>query len=407
MRAAPALALSLVAALSAPSRAAAEEALPLVHPIYAQLPELAESEVTKQAFAAAARRYGLGPVEVIDVPGVAAPRAPVTLNGAVAKTVKLAWDEALPALEAVATEVEAMGGAGLTTAELSDLYLYRAMATARADWNSPAAPETEAANPGRARAFEDYTRAAALSPTRTLNARELPPQVVADFGRAVEAARKLPRGTLIVRGDADAMVRLDGAEPVPVAGGLTFRDVAPGEHLLAVEELGRVPWGTQVKLADAALEQTVTIPNRAAFSLSDATAAEHARRMGARFALVAERKPGAGARIELRLVDLTGAKRDGAFVSTTGDEKGSIDAAVMRLDEQARKLRQLEVTSGTPIAAVPPPAGEEAPVLLAPPPGKAKFSESPGLWARDHWPLLTAVGVVIGAAIVLGIAAGN
>jgi hypothetical protein len=404
---APLLLLALVVTLS-PSRAFAADdaALPLVHPIYAQLPDLPETEVTKHAFATAAARYKLGPLEVIDVPGVVPPRAPGALKDAVARAAKIAFDEALPALEAVANEVEATGGAGLSTAQLSDLYLYRAMATARADWNAPAAPEPDAANPARARAFADYTRAAVLTPTRALNPRELPPQVVADFGRAVEAARKLPRGTLLVRGDAEAGVRLDGAEPTPVAGGITFRDVTHGEHLLAVEELGRLPWGTQLTLTGESLVQT--IPNRASLSLSDAKAAEHARRMGARFALVAERKPGAGARVELRHIDLTGAKRDGAFISTTGDEKGSLDAAVMRLDEQARKLRQLELAAGTApeLAPTPPPAGTPAPVLVAPP-AKAKFSDSPGLWARDHWPLLTAVGVFVGAAIVLGVAAGN
>jgi hypothetical protein len=403
-----ALAFSLVTLLLQSPRALAADdaALPLVHPIYAQLPDLSENEVTKHAFATAAARYKLGPLEVIDVPGVSPPRAPAALKEAVAKAIKIAFDQALPALEAVATEVEATGGAGLSTAELSDLYLYRAMATARADWNAPAAPETDAANPGRARAFADYTRAAVLAPTRALNPRELPPQVVADFGRAVEAARKLPRGTLLVRGDAEAGVRLDGAEPTPVAGGITFTDVTKGEHLIAVEELGRLPWGTQIELTGDSLVQT--IPNRASFSLSDATAAEHARRMGARFALVAERKPGAGARVELRLIDLTGAKRDGAFISTSGDEKGSLDAAVMRLDEQARKLRQLELASGTAPELAPRPAatGAPAPVLLAPA-AKPTFRDSPGLWARDHWPLLTAVGVLLGAGIVLGVTAGN
>jgi hypothetical protein len=398
----------LVAALvvSAPLRArAADEALPLVHPIYAQLPDLPENEVTKRAFAAAATRYKLSPLEVIDVPAAPPPKAPAALKEAIAKTLKVAFDEALPALEAVATEVEATGGGGLSTAELSDLYLYRAMATARADWNATAAPEAEPVNPGRARAFEDYTRAAALAPGRTLNARELPPQVVADFARAVEAVRALPRATLIVRGDAEARVSLDGAEPNPFGGGVTFRDVTYGPHLIAVEELGRAPWGAELKVSAPTVEQV--IPARAALTLSDAEAAAHARRMGARFALVAERKPGAGARIELRLVDLAGVKRDGASVSTIGDEKGSIDAAVMRLDEQARRLHELELAAGTPPAVTPAPAGGPAPVLLAPPRAKPTFSESPALWARDRWPLLTAVGVMIGASIALGIAASN
>src|SRR4051794_17889924 len=115
---------------------------PLVHPIYAQLPDLAENEITKRSFAAASQRYKLQPLEVIDIPAVPPPRTtPAALNATIAKTLKLAFEEALPELEADVAEVVATGGAGLSPAELSDLFLYRAMATARADWKSPVAPE--------------------------------------------------------------------------------------------------------------------------------------------------------------------------------------------------------------------------------------------------------------------------
>ncbi len=399
----------LPALLAAPARAADADA-PLVHPIYAQLPDLPENEVTKRSFAAAAQRYKLSPLEVIDIPPAAAPKAREKLNDAIPKVLKLAFDEALPELEAAAAEVAATGGAGLSTSELGDLFLYKAFATARADWKAIPTPELEAVNPARARAFADYLRAATLAPGRMLNRRELPPQVVADFARAVEMMRGQPRGTLIIRGDADAQISVDGAPPEKLAGGATYRDLPYGEHLVAVDELGRAPWGAQLTLAGATLEKTV--PERPALSLPDATAADHARRMGARFALVAERKPGPGARVELRLVDLSGAKRDAALISTTGDEKGSIDAAVMRLDEQARQIRQLEIAGGAPVptpvvAPAPADGAGAAPMLVAPPRAKATLESDPLAWARDRWPLLTAVGVVITSAIVLGFAAGN
>jgi hypothetical protein len=44
------------------------------------------------------------------------------------------------------------------------------------------------------------------------------------------------------------------------------------------------------------------------------------------------------------------------------------------------------------------------PVLISPPLAKARFSEDPAAWARDHWPLLTAVGVVVLSSIILGAA---
>src|SRR5262249_12057888 len=144
--------------------------------------------------------------------------------------------EALRDLDAAASEVAATGGAGFTTDELSDLYLYRAMATARADWNATAAaPPTEE----RTRAYADYLRAATLTPARKLNAREIPPQVMADFARAVEEMRQRPRGTLTVKGSADAHVVLDGGAPLAVGGGVSFRDLVYGDHLVRVEEPGR------------------------------------------------------------------------------------------------------------------------------------------------------------------------
>src|SRR5262249_20370970 len=159
--------------------------------------DLAENEVTRKAFAAAAIRYKLQPLEVIDIPAPPAFKTPLTLRVTIAKVVKLAFDEAMPELDAAVAEVAETGGAGLTTAELSDLFLYRGWATARANWNSSAAPETPEANAGRAKAFDEYMRAAALTPDRALNPREVPPQVVADFARAVVEERKRPRATLV------------------------------------------------------------------------------------------------------------------------------------------------------------------------------------------------------------------
>ena len=396
--------LAVLAMLPA-SRAAADDK-PLVHPIYAKLPDLAEDDFTRRAFSAAATRYKLFPLEVIDVPAPPEPKAPALAKAGIAKTLKLAFDDAVPNLDAAIAELETSGGAGFTTSELGDLFLFRGMAVARADWKAPAANDAAAMSPGRTQAFADYTRAAVLEPARVLNPREIPPQVVADFARAVEEARQQPRATLLVRGDADATVRLDGAAPLRVAGGVMFKDVTYGEHFLAVEELGRAPWGKRFAIGAGAAEET--IPPRDALTLDDRIAADHARRMGALFALVAERKPGDGAQVELRLVDLAGQKRDAALVSTSRDEHGALDAAVMRLDEQARRIQQLAIANNTPMPVpVAAPPESPPPVLVAPPPAGPSLSDDPRAWARGHWPLLTAIGAIVGAAIVLSVAAAN
>ena len=400
MRRSPYL-LVLHVGLCLSSRARADEP-PLVHPLYVHLPDAAEDDAFRRAFTDAAERYKLRPVEVVDVPSLPPPRAPDLLKIAAINVQKLAFADALRDLDAAVTEVAATGGAGLSTDQLFDLYLYRAMATARADWNATAdAPATEA----RARAYADYLRAATVAPARTVNPKELPPQVIADFARAAEEVRQRPRGTLAVRGSADAQVALDGGPLLPVAGGVTFRDLAYGEHLLYVEEIGFQPWGTAVTFNTPSLD--LDIPPRTPLGLDDAVAAAHARRMGARFALVAEPKGGPGSGALLRLVDASGTTRDSATLSSHR-EAGLIDAAVMRLDEQARRLAQVPESDK---AAPPTPAltaSELSPaILLTPPATKTRFQDDPIAWARDHWPLLTAAGTLVLSAVVLGVAVAS
>ena len=151
--------IAVAAALTTARVARAEDPVPLVHPLYVHLPDAPEDDALRRAFTEAAGRYRLHPVEVVDVPTPPAPRAPEWLRAGVLNTQKIAFGEALHDLDAAAVEVSTTGGAGLSTDELSDLYLNRAIATAHADWNATAdAPPTDA----RTRAYADYLRAATI-----------------------------------------------------------------------------------------------------------------------------------------------------------------------------------------------------------------------------------------------------
>ena len=80
----------------------------------------------------------------------------------------------------------------------------------------------------------------------------------------------------------------------------------------------------------------------------------------------------------------------------------------MRLDEEARRIQQVQLASGTPLPVpVAAPADTPLPILVAPPPARATLRDDPVAWARDRWPLMTAIGVVVGAALVLSVAASN
>ena len=382
-------------------RAHADEPLPLVHPLYVHLPDAPEDDALRRAFTAAAGRYRLHPVEVVDVPTPPAPRAPEWLRAGVLNTQKIAFGEALHDLDAAAVEVSTTGGAGLSTDELSDLYLNRAIATAHADWNATAdAPPNEA----RTRAYADYLRAATIAPARTLNTRETPPQALADFARAVAEIRQRPRGSLTVSGSADAQVSLDGGPTMPVAGGLVLRDLVAGEHLIRVEELGHAGWGTVVAFNPPTQDVVIPPARGAGAGRRDRRVARPPDGRAVRAGAGTEGRP---ARPDRRASDRYEPDRNATpWCCRPPTRRGRSTSAVMRLDEAARRLVQAEAQAGTP----PPPAATgdagalAPPILIGQPAPKAKLGEDPAAWARDHWPLLTAIGVVLTSSIVLGVA---
>ncbi|MBC8132474.1 MAG: hypothetical protein H7X95_05785 [Deltaproteobacteria bacterium] len=192
--------------------------------------------------------------------------------------------------------------------------------------------------------------------------------------------------------------------------------LAQGDHLIQVTEPGWAAWGMTVAVNGPTLE--IQVPPRRGLTLTDTAAAARARRMGASFALVAEPRPGrdGGLSVALRLVDATGRRLDAVIAPLAGDPT-ALDAAVMRLDEQARRLDRAGPTANAPAGAAPNPTNATNPtpapsalppaVWMTPPPTRARFADDPGAWARDHWPLLTAVGVMLGATLVLSVTVMN
>ena len=128
------------------------------------------------------------PVEIIGIDPPAPPKTAAALKTGI-QLVK-SWpstrrcDSWTAAAEAAAT-----GGAGLSTDELSDLYLNRAMAIARADWK----PERSVDEATRARAYEDYVRAADLDARPRAQPARDPPQVLEDWRKAVAEVRAAGR----------------------------------------------------------------------------------------------------------------------------------------------------------------------------------------------------------------------
>jgi hypothetical protein len=391
-----ALVLSLLLVIPA-APALAQAPAPTVHPIYAETPGSGRNQQAHRQFSEAAARYRLGPVEVIDIPGPPAPRAPALLESARPLTEKLKFAEAEAALDAAVAEVIATGGQGMSPAALSDLFLFQAIAAQKANWNELEAPLTEIAPP---KAREAYLRAAVLAPDRVLERRRYPPLAIASFALAAAEVKGRPRGSIVVRGASTAEVSIDGA-PDRLAPA-TSADLPYGDHFVRVEVVGHQPFAAVVPLAMSSLE--IDAPPTAPLTLDDARAAAHARRMGASFALVAALKLGPRTELGLRLVEAsTGAARDATAVPL-GGEAGALDAAVMRLDEEARRL-----ALGKQEGAIALPASDLtlAPVPSGPAPTGPPLTDDPRGWARRNWPLLTAIGATVATALALGLAVAN
>jgi hypothetical protein len=294
-------------------------------------------------------------------------------------------------------EVMKSGGAGLSAASLSELFLQQAIAAQKANWLDLDGPVTELTPP---KAREAYLRAAVLAPARVLERRRYPPLAIASYQLATAEVKQRPRGQLTVQARPGAAINLDAGADQPTPA--TARDLPYGEHFVRVEEVGHLPWGGMVTLAAPDVELAAAL--NAALVPSDVQAAAQARRMGAAVALLAFLKLGPRIELELHLVDATTGHLRNATVVPYGLDTGPLEAAVMRLDEEARRtaLGQQADTVGIPstdltVGTVPD---------RAPPPGPP-LRDDPRGWAQRHWPLLTAIGVAVGTAVVLGIAVAS
>ncbi|MDX2023133.1 MAG: PEGA domain-containing protein [Deltaproteobacteria bacterium] len=385
--------VALVCVVGGAAEAQVAASPPAAHPLYVAIDDAAADAAAKLAFATAATKLGLGPVETVDLPPEPAPKAGKTLAAAVARFKELAFDEVRSLLLPAVEEAMATGANGLSQEELCNLHLYLAMAYERADWHDlpeggPPAPPPEA--------WQAYLQAAALCPQRQLYQRTFPPVAVARHAAAVAENKRRGEGTLVINAASDALISVDGR---PVAAAPVSLSLPFGQHYIRVERPGRRPWANVVPLSLSRVQ--VDVPDQIFKTFADADAADHARRMSAAFALVAELKPGAQPAIELRLVEvITGKRIDSTRVALTG-EVGGVFAAVMRMDEQARR-RDLLAQQG----ALQEDSGgliiTSAPTKAAGPPENP--TQDPGGWAKKRWPVLVAVGSVITTALVLGLA---
>ncbi len=373
--------------------AAPLEAPPTVHPIFVSAEGAVHDEEARSTLRQIVARRRMGVMETLDLPTPPLPTLAARVAKAIALNKALKFSEAESELRAAVQEAENSGGHGLDTEGLSNLYLHLGIAIDKADWT-----DFPAQGPPRASvaAVDCYLRAATMQPARELYTRDYSPLARLHFSDAVATVKAQPGGVLTVKGPSDAMVSVDGRPAVGLP--LELKDLAYGDHFVRVTAPGREPWSELVPITQSTL--AVEVPTMQAYRLDDQTAATHARRMAAAFALVVEMKP--PGQVELRLIKVDGAARLDTVVAQAHGDPSGFEAALIRLDEIARR-RDMESAHGfkvgkdteLAVAAVESRAPTQAPVVM---------QEDPSGWAEQHWPLLTATGTAVALAIILGIA---
>ena len=220
-----ALGLSLVVAplallLMSPQRAA--EAAPKADLVVVWAPGMKTAPVE-----AAAKKAGAAFVNSSPPPEASARTANLVVEG-IAAFDALELDKAWGLLEQARSEAIRTGGAGLSRARLSDLFLYRGLIKLQQGDDSSA--------------WEELVAAATVDPSRTIDPAKFAPKVVAELDRARESVNAKPKVNLKIDAAAGCSVYVDG---VPSPGTI---QLPVGSHWVNGSCPGSRPDGYRLEL---------------------------------------------------------------------------------------------------------------------------------------------------------------
>jgi hypothetical protein len=275
--------LALIGAFAAPAFAAPAADLVVV---WAPGTKIAPVE-------AIARRHGAAVIDKSPLPPTATQTAQQIQQGIDAYS-NMHYEDAAKLLASAASEVERNGAAGVTTAQLSDLFLFRGLVKDLKDDPSGA--------------FDDLVIAGVVDPTRELDPLRFPPKVVEQFERAKETIRKREHGQLTVEAPVGCTTLIDGA---PASGPV---DRLAGLHWVRVICADREPYGHKIELIAGAT--TLPVQPTPYMPPSDSELLIQARTASARAVVIAEVH---GQVATARLIGLDGRERDRRTVTLTSD----------------------------------------------------------------------------------------
>jgi hypothetical protein len=259
---------------------------------------------------AAARGAGAAVLDQSPKPEGAAQTAQLVQKGLDAFE-RLELDQAWQLLESARSEVDRTGAAGLTQAQLSDLFLYRGLIkTQQGDTNS---------------AWEELVVSNTIDPTRELDPGRFPPKIRAEFERAQATVKNKGTAKVTVTVPAGCRYAVDATS---VTGPV---DLIVGRHWVRVTCSDREAEGHKFELVSGATTFPITPPP--IMPPSDTDLLVQARAMGARAFVVAEVRSNVAV---ARLVGLDGRERDRKTVTIGTDLAPLADAVTTLLTPAPR-----------------------------------------------------------------------
>jgi hypothetical protein len=209
----------------------------------------------------------------------------------------LRFEDAWTTLDDARELADRTGAAGLSQAQLADLFLYRGLVKIQL---------------GDANAYwDELVTSVTIDPVRVLDPARFPPRVAKELERVHQALTDRKRATLAIDAPPGCTSMIDGAPANAVASAQPL----VGSHWVHVTCADRAPWGTRVEVTG---DQLVVARNAQLAPPTDDELLIQARTIGARAFVVVEIRSGVGT---ARLVGVDGHERDRRNVATgaTGD----------------------------------------------------------------------------------------
>jgi hypothetical protein len=207
----------------------------------------------------------------------------------------LRLEDAWATLDEARALADRTGAAGLTQAQLADLFLYRGLVKIQQ---------------GELTAYwDELVTSVTIDPVRVLDPARFPPRVASELARVHQALQDRKRATLAVDAPPGCTALIDGAAASAVASA----QLLVGSHWAYVTCADRAPWGTRVEVTG---DQLVVARNTVLAPPTDDEVLIQARTVGARAFVAVEVRSGVGT---ARLVGVDGRERDRRSVAITGD----------------------------------------------------------------------------------------